>query len=80
MIITLHNARDTLIEHFQLAIEKDEFLKTQRPSSLSLDRGYLTRFLRAGRWEVEAAMEVLRSYSSLGKEYTEYVSRAIPSK
>jgi hypothetical protein len=69
-----------LIEQFQLAIEKDEFLKSQRPSSLSLDRGYLTRFLRAGKWEVESAMEVLRSYSSLGKEYTEFVSRAIPSK
>ena len=69
-----------MIEQFQLAIEKDEILKTQRPSSLSMDRGYLTRFLRAGRWEVESALEVLRSYSNLGKEYTEYVSRAIPSK
>jgi hypothetical protein len=72
-----YNAREILIEQFQLAIEKDEFLKSQRPS---LERGYLTRFLRAGRWKVESAMEVLRSYSSLGKEYTEYVSRAIPSK
>ena len=69
-----------MIEQFQLAIEKDEFLKSQRLSSLSLDRGYLTRFLRAGRWEVESAVEVLRSYSSLGKEYTEYVSRAIPTQ
>ena len=69
-----------MIEQFQLAIEKDEFLKTQIPSYLSMDRGYLTRFLRAGRWEVESALEVLRSYSTLGKEYTEYVSRAIPSK
>jgi len=72
--------KDSLLEEFQLAIDSDPFLQTQSPNSASLDRGYLIRFLRAGKWDVESAVAVLRSYSSLGKEYTQYVSRAIPSQ
>jgi hypothetical protein len=73
--MNLH-VRESLVDQFKLAIETDSYLK----NCSSMDKGYLTRFLRAGRWEVDTAMEVLRSYSGLGKEYTVYVSRAIPSK
>jgi len=72
------SARQSLIAKFQLAIENDSHLSTSLAASG--DTGYLTRFLRAGNWEVEAALEVLKSYSSLGNEYTEYLSRAIPTK
>ena len=76
----LNSGRNTLLEEFQLAIENDPDLQTHLSTSAPLDKGYLTRFLRAGRWEVAAAVEVLRSYSCLGRDYTEYVSRAIPTK
>ena len=59
--------RDALLDQFQLAIENDPDLSPSAP----LDKGYLTRFLRAGRWEVAAAMEVLRSYSCLGRVYAQ---------
>jgi len=73
--------KESLLEKFQLAIESDPFLQSQKDiSQRSQDRGYLTRFLRAGSWNVESAMDVLRAYFSLGKDYTQYVSRAIPSK
>ena len=72
--------RDSVIKEFKLAIENDSYLKTHMSNSASLDKGYLTRFLRGGSWDVDAALEVLRSYCSLGKEYSEYVSRAIPTK
>jgi len=42
--------------------------------------GLLVRFLRAGLWEVDEAMVVLKSYCSLGDEYQQYIDRAIPSK
>ena len=71
-------ARQSLIKKFMLAIEKDSHLCTSLAASR--DTGYLIRFLRAGKWEVETALEVLRSYSSLGQDYTEYLSRAIPTK
>ena len=69
-----------MLEKFQLAIQNDPDLQSHQSSSAPLDKGYLTRFLRAGQWEVEAALEVLRSYSYLGRDYTDYVSRAIPTK
>ena len=69
-----------MLQEFKLAIGNDSFFTADRSSSVSLDKGFLTRFLRAGSWDVDSALEVLRSYSSLGKEYTEYVSRAIPTK
>ena len=72
--------RNSLLEQFQRAIENDPDLQSHQSSSAPLDKGYLTRFLRAGRWEVAAAVEVLRSYSCLGRDYTQYVSRAIPNK
>lgn len=72
--------KESLVQKFKQAIEQDSYLKTLKSTSISMDNGYLTRFLRAGSWDVDAALEVLRSYSNLGKEYTEYVSRAIPSK
>merc|ERR1712154_389032 len=66
------------MEEFRLAIEKDELLRVQISSVLS--PGFLRRFLRAGRWDVGSGLAVLRAYSGLGKEYTQYVSRAIPSR
>jgi hypothetical protein len=75
-----HFTRDSLIDEFQLAIQNDPELQSHLSSSGPLDKGYLTRFLRAGRWEVAAAVEVLRSYSCLGRDYTQYVARAIPSR
>ena len=60
-------------------IEKDEYLQRHKDDRLEND-SYLTRFLRAGGWSPEKSLEVLKAYSSLGKEYTSYVSRAIPTK
>ena len=59
-------------------ISGDPTLSACMPGKVS--PGYLIRFLRAGRWEVESAVEILRAYSALGKAYTHYVSRAVPSR
>ena len=68
-----------MIAQFRVLIEKDGFLQTLKEDQLMTD-AYLTRFLRAGSWDPEKSLEVLRSYSSLGAEYTNYVSRALPTK
>ena len=68
-----------MIAQFRALIEKDGFLQKQKEDQLRTN-AYLTRFLRAGSWEPEKSLEVLRAYSSLGAEYTNYVSRALPTK
>ena len=64
---------------FKETIAKDELLKHSTDERLG-DDGFLTRFLRAGCWRVEAALPILKTYSSLGQEYECYVSRAIPTR
>ena len=71
--------REELVAQFRVLIEKDGFLQKQKEDQLKSD-AYLTRFLRAGSWDPQKSMEVLRAYSSLGAEYTNYVSRALPRK
>ena len=71
--------REELIAQFRALIEKDGFLQKEIEDQLRTE-AYLTRFLRAGCWEPEKSLEVLRAYSSLGAEYTKYVSRALPTK
>jgi len=71
--------KEELIAQFRVLIEKDGFLQKQKEDQLKCD-AYLTRFLRAGAWDPQKSLEVLRAYSSLGKEYTNYVSRALPTK
>ena len=73
------NWRKELIAQFRTLIEADDFLKNQEGENLRRD-SYLTRFLRAGNWNPTNSLEVLRAYSSLGGEYTKYVSRAIPTR
>ena len=68
-----------MIAQFKVLIEKDGFLQKQKEEQLE-SSAYLTRFLRAGSWDPEKSLEVLRAYSSLGAEYTNYVSRALPTK
>jgi len=71
--------KEAVLLKFQRAVEDDPVLQSQNSFPLT-DRGFLIRFLRAGKWKVEPALEVLRSYSSLGKDYALYVSKAIPSR
>jgi len=70
--------KDSLVSELHVQISGDPTLSACIPGNVS--QGYLIRFLRAGRWEVESAMEVLRAYCGLGKAYTNYVSRAVPSR
>jgi len=74
-----NDKKKELIAQFKALIEADEYFKDHKEEKLTRD-SYLTRFLRAGRWEPESSLVVLRAYSSLGKEYTNYVSRAIPTR
>ena len=71
--------REELIAQFRVLIEKDGFLRDQKEDQPRTE-AYLRRFLRAGSWDPERSLEVLRAYSSLGAEYTNYVSRALPTK
>ena len=72
-------SREKILECFKETIAKDELLKHSTDERLGND-GFLTRFLRAGCWKVEAALPILKTYSSLGQEYECYVSRAIPTR
>ena len=72
-------SREKILECFKETIAKDELLKHSTDERLG-DDGFLTRFLRAGCWRVEAALPILKTYSSLGQEYECYVSRAIPTR
>lgn len=74
-----NDKKKELIAQFRTLIEADDFLKNQEGENLRRD-SYLTRFLRAGNWNPTNSLEVLRAYSSLGGEYTKYVSRAIPTR
>ena len=71
--------REELIAQFRVLIEKDGFLQDQKEDQPRTE-AYLRRFLRAGSWDPERSLEVLRAYSSLGAEYTNYISRALPTK
>jgi len=72
------HTKASLLARFESLISQEPTLSSYLPGKVS--QGYLVRFLRAGRWEVESALEVLKAYSGLGREYTHYVSRAIPSR
>ena len=41
---------------------------------------YLVIYLRAANWEADRAVEILKNFQSLGKNYKQYVEMSIPSK
>ena len=65
------------MEQFKEAIEKDDYLEQ---FANVLDERKLTKFLRAGNWNVQAALELLRSFWTFGKDFPECVKAFPPSK
>ncbi|XP_023326685.1 alpha-tocopherol transfer protein [Eurytemora carolleeae] len=74
--------RKCMIEEFRARIEDDKklFGWMMKDESRFLCVRFLTRFLRAGGWEIKSSLQVLRNYSCLGREYPGIISLAIPNQ
>ena len=74
------NARLKKLSEFKSAINADpKFSKFMTPTLLQSD-SYLYIYLRAGAWDVTAALAVLNNFYSLGINYKPYVEMSFPSK
>lgn len=76
------NQRDQAITKFRESISQDpELAEILQDKNLNrIEEEFLVRFLRAGAWQIRDALQVLRSYCNLGKDYTRILSIALPSK
>jgi len=75
--------REEKISEFLKACREDEFLAKWRvPEDKDRweKRERLIKFLRAGAWDVEAALQVLRNYLESGILYTSIVKLSIPKE
>ena len=69
--------RPKYLEEFKEAIESDDDLKQ---FINILDEKDLTRFLRAGNWKTKDAVELLRSFWPLWKDFPDVVQSCLPSQ
>ena len=70
-------SRPEYVEQLREAIEEDEYLEQFKNG---LDERKLTKFLRAGNWDVKAALELFRASWMFGKDFAECVEASLPSK
>jgi len=74
------NARQKKLSDFKNLLYADpKFSKFMTPTLLQSDT-YLNIYLRAGAWDVTAALAVLNNFYSLGLNYKPYVEMSFPSK
>ena len=74
------NARQKKLSDFKNLLYADpKFSKFMTPTLLQSD-SYLKIYLRAGAWDVTAALAVLNNFYSLGLNYKPYVEMSFPSK
>eukprot|EP00092_Neocalanus_flemingeri_P021564 GFUD01023389.1.p1 GENE.GFUD01023389.1~~GFUD01023389.1.p1 ORF type:complete len:299 (+),score=62.38 GFUD01023389.1:109-1005(+) len=73
----IQTQRPTYLEGLRKAVGKDDYLEQFKNV---LDDRKLTKFLRAGNWDVIVALELLRSFWMFGKDFPECVKSSLPSK
>ena len=74
------NKRHQKLSDFKSILYADPKLSKFMTPSFLESEAYLTIYLRAGAWDVSAALAVLNNFYSLGLNYKPYVEMSIPSK
>ena len=74
------NKRQEKLSDFKSILYADPKLSKFMTPSFLESEAYLTIYLRAGTWDVSAALAVLNNFYSLGVNYKPYVEMSIPSK
>jgi len=82
-LLNEHQAdRQLMIENFRGAVLKDEELSkwVEKDVDRCSSCEFYTRFLRAGSWQMEPSLKVMRSFCELGKSYPAIISLASPKQ
>ena len=74
------NKSQEKLSDFKTILYADPKLSKFMTPSFLESEAYLTIYLRAGDWDVLAALAVLNNFYSLGLNYKPYVEMSIPSK
>ena len=74
------NNRQQKLSDFKTVLYADPKLSKFMTPTLLQSNTYLNIYLRAGAWDVTAALAVLNNFYSLGLNYKPYVEMSFPSK
>jgi len=77
LVAEKQESRHAIVCNLKEVIGKDEMLQKVQSD---LDEKKLTKFLRAGNWDVSSAAELLRSYLDLGRQFPECIEASLPSQ
>merc|ERR1712106_1011007 len=69
--------RPKCLNQFREALDKDDVLQELKDG---LNEAQITMYLRAGNWDVDAALVLLNSYVSFGRDFPECLKASCPSK